>query len=72
MSSELLNLKQLSEFLGLSDSALRYHVRHGRIAPLRLGKRMLFHREEVLKQLKKGTPPHPVIDLKKGKGYVST
>lgn len=50
---KLLSLQELSQFLGISPSAVRFHVRKRRINPLRLGRRLLFDREMVMMDLKK-------------------
>lgn len=55
MSEKLyISIKELSEKLGVSESSLRYHLRMGRIKPsLKLGVRMLFDPQEVIRQLQK-------------------
>lgn len=52
----LINIKELSIMLGLSQSAIRYHVRCGRITPIRtLGRRLLFDAQKVRVEI--STPP---------------
>jgi len=49
---ELLNFKEACEFLGISSSALNTWKRQNRIPYKKLGKRIMFSREELLKALK--------------------
>ena len=49
----LVSLNELATFLGKSPSAIRYHMRMGRIIPtIKLGKTYSFDPDEVLKRLK--------------------
>ncbi|MFC2119812.1 helix-turn-helix domain-containing protein [Bacteroidota bacterium] len=48
---ELMNAKQLCEFLGIHISTLNTWKAEGKIPFKRLGKRIFFHREEVLAAL---------------------
>ena len=50
---KFIDLKALSISLGLSAHSLRWHIRRGRIKPHRLGRRLLFDHEQVLRDLKK-------------------
>lgn len=61
-----ISLKELSALLGLSQSAIRFHVRRGRITPTKLGRRLLFNRDEILKELKKGSRNGSVVESIKG------
>ena len=55
----LLTLSELSTYLGLSNHAVRWHVRCGRIRPVRLGRRLFFQADEVLEDLKRKSTPQP-------------
>lgn len=44
----LINIKDLSLVTGLSVASLRYHIRKGRIQPLRFGRRVLFNLESIV------------------------
>lgn len=50
---KLMTIKQLSQTLGLSESSLRWHLRQGRLRCYRLGRKILFNTDEVMKDLKK-------------------
>lgn len=62
MNNKLVSFDHLREMLGVSKGSLRHHIRMGRITPIRLGKRLLFQPEEVLKELKKGSKNYSVVE----------
>lgn len=52
-SSKLLNIKELANFLGLSESSIRWHLRHKRLNCIRLGRRILFNPAVIIRDLQK-------------------
>lgn len=55
----LVNIKKLSEVLGLSPSSIRHHIRCGRITPIRsFGRRVLFDLEKVREEITRGQEPY--------------
>lgn len=48
----LVSIRQLSEIIGVSVHAIRYHIRMGRITPIRIGRRMVFDADDVIQSLK--------------------
>ena len=50
---KLISIRALSILMGLSESSLRWHIRQGRLRPYRLGRKILFYTDEVMKDLKK-------------------
>lgn len=54
----LVGIEELGRLLSLSPSAIRYHVRCGRITPIRgLGRRVLFDLEAVRDEITRGSEP---------------
>lgn len=51
--NKLLSIKTLSALTGLSEASIRWHLRHKRLKNIRLGRRILFDPQVVLKDLQK-------------------
>jgi hypothetical protein len=53
-NQKLIGLNELAKILGKSSSAIRYHMRMGRIKPTaKFGRTCSFDTDEVLRQLKR-------------------
>lgn len=52
-TQQFFSLKELSIYLGITTEAIRYHMRRGRIVPLRLGRALRFDKDNIGPAFKK-------------------
>jgi hypothetical protein len=51
--SKLLTIKTLATTTGLSEASIRWHLRHKRLRHIRMGRKILFDPQVILKDLQR-------------------